>query len=87
MTALHLSLAFATGALLGVGAMAVRYEQREPAPVPSAAPVVVLVVAIDRDAKPDHITLDFSDELLSYPPADDEPPQRPWQYLRAEGRR
>jgi hypothetical protein len=49
---------------------------------PTQAPAVVVVIV---DRAPACVRLDVSDELLSYPPADDEPPQRPWQELRAMG--
>lgn len=71
------------GVLLGVLAMAVRHE-REPAIARELAPAVVVVI-VHRDVKP--VNIDVSDDAIPYPPAseEDEPPQRPWQTLRAMG--
>lgn len=75
------TVALWTGVVLGLmlGALPPRTE-------PIAAPAPVVVVIRDRAIVCPSLTIDVS-ELVGeapYPPADDEPPQRPWQELRNE---
>lgn len=57
-----------------------------PEPARPPQPVVVVVVRErERPLLPCARIVDLSDDVLTYPQADDEPPQRPWQELRAMG--
>lgn len=53
----------------------------EPENVPAPAPTIVVVERAPCCC-PERTTIDVTDDL--YPPADDEPPQRPWQELRRQ---
>lgn len=78
------ALCFALGFLAMYCARTAGAEVPAIRPEPPPPVVVVVVQEKERPLLPCARVVDVGD---TYPPADDEPPQRPWQELRQEGRR